>query len=243
MSKFFERSLKVAEHFLQTAVVIDDRAFHNERRAQEATPTELTAPPTLATIEATSPHDSNATEPVTPDPPIEESLDPDPHGIDARAVIDSFAQRGIVCSVLRREPDEDLTAVGDRAHLLSVAADIVIVDWQVHRPDGSDSNEETQNFLQSAVRESMQSQPQQLRLIVVYTGSLDLFKVSEEVGKCLESAAESAPMKEGELRSECSERAWWYWASRATNESQNFENIRSKAMPTWPAAPLTNSPS
>jgi hypothetical protein len=196
-SNFFSRSLSVATAFLQTAVVIDDRAFRDERNPPEALPGPLLAPDTLATAETsaeTLPQIS-----AKADDSISEKADPNPHGIDARAVIDSFAQFGIVCSVLRRAEDEDLTLVDDRAHRLSAAADISVVDWQVHNADGSDSSEQTLNFLQAAVRESIESQPQQLRLIIIYTGSLDLIGVGAEVAKCLESAAGVAPFQESEL--------------------------------------------
>jgi hypothetical protein len=191
--RFFKRSLQIAAEFLQTAVVIDDRAFRDEATLPEVTPGPLVAPDSLETVDISSL--PSLSEPATDFEPV----DPNPHGIDARAVIDSFAELGIVCSVLRRESGEDLTNLGDRAHKLSVAVDISVVDWQVHRPDGSDSHEETLEFVKTAVEESIRSQPEQLRLIIIYTGTLDLLSVAAEIEKCLQSAAGFEPQKDGDF--------------------------------------------
>lgn len=191
-SRFFQRSLEIAAQFLHTAVVIDDRAFRDDS-GLSVTPGPLVPPDTLATVDPSSV--TSPSERATPSQPVA----PNPHGIDARAVIDSFADLGIVCSVLRRESGEDLTNVEDRAHKLSVAADISVVDWEVRRPDGSDSHEETLRFLRAAVEDSIKTQPEQLRLIIVYTGTVDLVSVAQEIERCLQSAAEFAPQKDGEL--------------------------------------------
>lgn len=194
-SSFFKRSLEVAAGFLQTAVVIDDRAFRDEFSFPEATPGPLVEPDSLATADLSLPTPVIAQTDIS----VSDQANPNPHGIDARAVIASFAQLGIICSVLRREPNEDLTMLGDRAHKLSVAADISVVDWEVHHVDGSRSHDETLKFLRSAVEESLHSQPEQLRLIIIYTGSLDLVAIADEVGQFLQSSSGVAPDKEGDF--------------------------------------------
>lgn len=200
-SAFFQRSSRVAQKFLQTAVVIDDRAFRPGSAVPELPVVQLTPPPTPMTVEpiaassATIAESTTAVEEQAAEPP----KDPDPHGIDAEVVIESFAQHGIVCSVLRREANGNLTSSIDRVHQLLLIADILILDWQVHHPDGSDSFEGTLRFLESAVRKSIQDTPQQLRLIVIYTGANDLLRVAEKIGECLKSAAGKEPSKDGDF--------------------------------------------
>lgn len=199
-SAFFQRSVIIAKKFLQTAVVIDDRAFFDPLGQPEPQIIGLSPPPTPATAPI---GDSSPTisEPVAPvlERTEELPMDPDPHGINAKLIIESFAHEGIVCSVLRRTSGEDLTSPTDPAHLLSLVADILIVDWQVHDPRGSDSTEETLKFIKAAVGESLRDTPQKLRLIVIYTGASDLFEVARQVGLCLEAAASKPPRKDGDF--------------------------------------------
>lgn len=199
-SAFFERSVTIAKRFLQTAVVIDDRAFFNADGKPEPQIIELSPPPTPTTapIGDSSPTIPGPVAPVL-ERPEELPMDPDPHGINARLIIESFAQQGIVCSVLRRTVGEDLTSPTDRAHLLFLIADILIVDWQVHNPNGSDSTEETLKFIKAAVGESLRDTPQKLRLIVIYTGASNLLEVATQVGLCLETAANKPPRKDGDF--------------------------------------------
>jgi hypothetical protein len=195
-SEFFKRSLDVAKRFLQTAVVIDDRAFLTEQIV-EATPHAVATPPTPST--AIPPAKSN--EELSGDSGDLRAMsvpDSNPHRLDAEAVIESFAQLGITCSVLKRVPHQNPAAAGT-AHELFEPADILIIDWQTRRSDGSDSHAETLNFLETAVTDSTRSTPQQLRLVVVYTGAIDLLDVADQVGGRIRAAIGTAPKKDGEF--------------------------------------------
>jgi hypothetical protein len=194
-SEFFQTSLKVAERFLQTAVVIDDRAFiRNEVR--EPIPHAIDAPPTPSTA-APLAGDSVPHSAVAPTDALIVTPDTDPHGINAETVIRSFAERGIVCSVLQRFQFQNPADVGTSGQKVLIPADILVIDWQVHRDDGSDSSEETLDFLTAAVDESTQYTPEQLRLIIVYTGALDLLEVADKIEKRLTKSGELPPQKYG----------------------------------------------
>lgn len=195
-TKFFERSLDVAKRFLQTAVVIDDRAFLSEQivetipHAASEPPTPSTAmPPAKATKDSTDNAENLRVTSVR---------DPSTHSLNAEDVIESFAKLGITCSVLKRVPDQNPAAVGT-AHELFEPADILIIDWQTRRSDGSDSHEETLNFLGTAVTDSTRATPQQLRLVMVYTGAIDLLDVAGQVGAKIKAATGTDPKKDGEF--------------------------------------------
>lgn len=197
-SEFFQTSLKVVGRFLQTAVVIDDRAFR-QGAVREPIPHTIEAPPTPSTVQPLTedlfpagPNVVESNEIVVPIP------DPDPHGIDAEKTIRAFAELGIVCSVLQRFPGINPADLGQSGEKLLVPADILVIDWQVHRDDGSDSNEETLNFLAVSVDESAQYAPEQLRLIIVYTGAQDLLKVAEKIKERLTIPDKSPPQADGE---------------------------------------------
>jgi len=198
-SKFFQRSLRVAERFLQTAVVIDDRAFREEM-VLEPPPEALVSPPTPSSAPLS---DAVLFEPslpaAEPSPVTIQIEDPDPHGLDAEAVIKSFAELGIICSVLRRVPDENPADPGHSARLLLAPADILIIDWQIHRADGSNTPEETLKFLETAVTVSATESPEQLRVILIYTGALDLLSVVEQAEARLKAVNGLNVQKDGDF--------------------------------------------
>lgn len=197
-TKFFERSLSVAKRFLQTAVVIDDRAFSRKELIQTV-PHTVAEPPTPSTAlpVGTAEPNKQSTEDAAPQEATS-IPDPDPHRLDAETVIEAFAKAGIVCSVLQRFPNQNPAASGT-AHELFDPADILIIDWQTRRADGTDSHEETLEFLGSAVSDSARESPQQLRLVIVYTGAVDLLDVAAQVGKKIEAVLGGVPTKDGEF--------------------------------------------
>src|SRR5205085_4533862 len=97
-TKFFERSLSVAKRFLQTAVVIDDRAFLRKELIQTV-PHTVAEPPTPSTALpfGTTEPEKASTENAAPKEATS-IPDPDPHRLDAEIVIEAFAKAGIVCS-------------------------------------------------------------------------------------------------------------------------------------------------
>lgn len=198
-SRFFQRSLNAAEGFLQTAVVIDDRAFQLGS-VREPAPVPLISPPTPSSILI---DEDTFLEPVVEAAQSAETAiiqldDVNPHALDAREVIESFAQRGIICSVLQRAPEVSPTAQGQSPRRLLDPADIIIIDWQVHHEDGSDSSDSTLDFLEDSVKNSSRESPEQLRVTIVYTGALELLKVAEAIEERLESVQGLIFQKDGD---------------------------------------------
>ncbi len=175
-SAFFQRSRKVAEQFLQTAVVIDDRAFQDANECKPLVEM-LALPPTPSTVE---PRHQEAA-PARPPAQTQEAVGPpQAHGLDPQPVIDGFARHGIVCSVLRRQPDDCLDKPTNRLSRLAAVADILVLDWNIH--SGTvESAEETLNLLETAIRRNEEETPRQLRLIVIYTGEIDLLRIAERI--------------------------------------------------------------
>src|SRR5713226_3592337 len=89
---------RAVERFLQSAVVVDDRAF----LPSAIQPTRLRTPSpeaeTLAEIEE---------EEKTPGPVSDSEVgDPANTQLNAKEIVDAFAARGVVCGVLRPSADE-----------------------------------------------------------------------------------------------------------------------------------------
>lgn len=175
---FTETCRGVAEQFIQTVVVIDDRSFAE--------------PPAAVTPEAVEPGVRGYEAPATgetdggdfadrsPDP----SGDPEPvkHGLDGKGLTRGFAAMGINCALYVPEPAESgLGGEGDRAALtsglLARRADIVVVDWLL---DGRTSNQ-ARDFIKQILKDDA-NQGGRLRLLAVYTGADDLRAHRQDLG-------------------------------------------------------------
>ncbi len=155
---------RAVERFLQSAVVVDDRAF----LPSAIQPTRLRTPSpeaeTLAEIEE---------EEKTPGPVSDSEVgDPANTQLNAKEIVDAFAARGVVCGVLRPSADEtdEVRRVAPRAIRRS---DLVIVDWHLHGDDG----EAAVALLQDVVKEAGEA----MRLVAVYTGDPDLPRVARRL--------------------------------------------------------------
>ena len=142
----------VAERFLQTVVVLDDGAYMGPA---EAPPTVVEPDEDVAIPE--EPEEGEGVPAIPPATPI--------NALDAQTLITGFAKQGLVCAVLAPHLDEDGSEATVRA---SRRADIVILDWQL-----GDHGERAKEIIQKITEEDA-SEGGRVRMIVVYTASLDL---------------------------------------------------------------------
>lgn len=166
-SEFFSFSQNIAEQFLQTAVIIDDRA---EFSSQEEIQPQDVNPPSIRrrpSAEETEPDNSDLNT---------QNDENRSHFLDAKIITDQFAQKGIICSVLKPTNQDELSSIKDTVVKLVSCADIVILDWQLHNDDGEFAQE---IILQIASGNDASSK--QLRLITIYTGEPDIIQVAEKV--------------------------------------------------------------
>jgi hypothetical protein len=159
------RSRKVIEDFLQTVVVLDDDAVLEP----------------LSVVEVVN----------EPDPGISVSLDSDEspsiprtsRSLEARVVMESFASRGLVCTIL--SPGTG-TIESEPTILASRRADIVVLDWQNRNDDGVKAKEVIR-FLTTSDFEL----GGRLRLIAIYTAETKLDTVQADIAAQLEGFHES----------------------------------------------------
>ena len=111
--------------------------------------------------------------------------------LDAKKVIDSFAQKGIVCSVLRPYQEEMGTLTGTLEKLAN-CADIVVIDWSLYKDDGEKALE-----MVGRIVESSAGNPAQLRLIVIYTIDPRIVDIAQRIKDRLTGMAEASVTKDG----------------------------------------------
>lgn len=153
--EFSERSLQVCRDFLQTAVIIDDRAFDKP----------ATSTPSVAQIPGRG---------GQPFKEIKKISSKNERFLDTRTLIKSFADHGIICSALEfTDFGENSVSFKKTAQL----ADIAIIDWEM---EDEKTGENALKFISSLLEDDFSS-PQRFRLVTIYTATLDLEDISQKI--------------------------------------------------------------
>lgn len=190
-SSFFRRSKKVAEEFLKTVILVDDLASFEDTPSIEPID-KLVPPPTRRGGRSRRQRQTNSSDEQFDEPIIKiPESELDPHQLNAKRVIDGFAQKGIVCSVLR--PHENDTTIIETLRRLAVCADVVIIDWNLHGDDGQKAQEMIVQVISSP-----DTPPSQLRLIVIYTGEPDIVGITEKIKLNLQQKFKNEAIREEE---------------------------------------------
>lgn len=155
---FMELSTEVAKRFLHTVVFVDDQAIFEEKQQ----PTALTQPKRIARK-------------------VNESQERDyrnPHILNAKKVMDEFASKGMICSVLKpNEGENPLEYVKQAAK----RADIFILDWKINDDDGETAREIIKMIISLDLVTYLR-----LRLIIIYTGEPNIDSISESIKEKLD---------------------------------------------------------
>lgn len=190
----FNFSYEAARSYLQTAVFVDDRIYETGT-GKVAPVVNLQAPvrrkPAVAGAESV----------VTTTLPPNDSGDQDAKGgFSAQDIVVSFANEGIVCGLYQPLPKERLDDASS-ACKLCLGADIVIVDWDLG--GGGSIGDRAQDLIVSLVKRSTDDVPEQLRLVVVYTGETNLTvildRVFERLGNLLAEGVTPKKDESGDL--------------------------------------------
>jgi hypothetical protein len=204
MKTFDQLQRDAVVRFLQTVLIVDDRAYADGTpRAEKSTvvadlvdpaalpegalplaaqpsPTgplesgQLSDPPILASLPA-------QTEQLEVHPPPEEESK---RRLDIKRLADLFADLGLTCGVLKPEQEE---RVVDRIVKVATRADIVVLDWWLG--DGSEDAVE-------AIRRLVSAPYRSRRLVAVYTTYRGLGSVMQAIK---ETVADWTPVADSEL--------------------------------------------
>lgn len=171
---------QAAGQFLQTVVVIDNEAVFCEKPCNYFDQIEIVqtveAPP-AGVLGGQKVHSQEKLE-VPGTPPVElagdgstdintgspESLSK--NILKAKPLIDAFADKGVVCSIIRPEPEEE--KVVERAVAVASVADIVVVDWALGKKKGEAEDLKAREIIKRIIEGDLKKRGR-LRLIAVYT--------------------------------------------------------------------------
>lgn len=107
------------------------------------------------------------------------------HGLDAKAIVDAFADEGMVCGVLRpseQEANEEKAVVG-RVREAARRADIVILDWVLKKDD--EEGELAREILRTLLKDD--DSQHTLRFFAIYTATPRLREIAGLCEQLLES--------------------------------------------------------
>jgi len=156
-------SIQVAHSFLQTVVVVDDRALNPvvPEPADHDTP-------------SSSSHRGVVGGLRMPDDEVG-----DQHDLDAKRISQAFARHGLVCGLLSPSSSEPLA---DELLTAARRADLVVLDWILDRDEGRAAMELLNRLLKSdSVRGA-----ERLRAIAIYTGQRDLRAIADKLAELLD---------------------------------------------------------
>ena len=157
--EYERRCREVAKRFLQTAIVIDDKAHMAADRNNDGPKAEVVAPDRRAP--ASSQEDQG---------PVGRGSE---HSLNARSIMESFSALGVICG-----------AVAPESSTMEVMrqADIVVLDWILKVDDPKYALELLRDLLAGEVNRNS------LRLVAIYTGEARLGDICAAIVDALKEA-------------------------------------------------------
>ncbi|AOG09973.1 response regulator receiver domain [Agrobacterium sp. RAC06] len=169
---FEEQCSSAAANFLQTAVLVDDQA-------EFGMPADMVSDPDGGAFEDPDELSAVSVTGATPAAqPIRERL-------DAGAITRGFAEKGLICSVLK---PQSAASISMEVLRLAPKSDIIVLDWQM----GSVDNGDIALGIIFKVLEMDRRAGGRLRLFAIYTGVRDLSTVSVRIADELPSLKASS---------------------------------------------------
>lgn len=154
---FMQLSEEVAKKFLHTIVVVDDEATFEEKRIS---PKEVITP----TRRGKDRDSGSSSE--------DDHKRGTQHCLNAKEVIDNFASKGIVCSILKPEKESDWAL----SKSVAKRTDVFIIDWEINNDDGDTAVKIIDDIIKSD-----KTQEPRLRLIIIYTGETEVYRISSKI--------------------------------------------------------------
>jgi len=179
---FQDRVDGVVRDFLETALVVDDAALGLAPtvRAPDAV-TLPESPKVERASKAPKPRVRLDLELV--EPPDADDVESVAHAVadeplKTRVLIDSFADDGIICSVIAPLRDDD---VHKRVLKAAARADLLVFDWELHRDGGAVARA----LVKGVLEQDASADRRRLRVIAIYTSQPRLFSIMESVAEHL----------------------------------------------------------
>ncbi|HEV7570645.1 MAG TPA: response regulator receiver domain [Thermoanaerobaculia bacterium] len=155
-------AVEIVSHFLESVVIVDDEADYSPvlHRVAAEVKQEIVTPSRFPKSRLKIPDRSAGGGNI----------------LDAKRVVDSFAERGIVCAILRPAEGEDPS---ERTQQVARRADILVLDWNFHADNGDTARKLLRGVLGGDVSANRR------RLIAIYTAERNLREIVNSIREVL----------------------------------------------------------
>lgn len=168
--KFSDDQYDAARSFAHTMIVVDDEPV--DETSKEKVTSDVVRPSRLTASKAAA----------NQDPPKRTLKDRHSHSLDAKTLIKSALELGLVCSVVNPSGDEDNVAEG--VAKASTRADIISLDWHMR---GDDDGDLACKIIEEIIRRD-EAIGGRLRLIAIYTGDKRQATILKKIKSALSPA-------------------------------------------------------
>jgi len=155
MSDFIKFSQDIVREFLQTTVILDDRAYQNKGMPYSQP----------GSVQTPGRGDLKNKEPDTKSASFS-----DDKALDVKEITDGFLKSGIISCVIQYSSGTHL----DGFYVLAKKSDIIVLDWELTKNSGVDCK----SIIQELIKRDAASR---LRMICIYTGNNDLKSIDAQV--------------------------------------------------------------
>ena len=180
---FLDDRLKAVRRFAQTMIVVDDEA-------------DLTVPAERVPENVVRPSRRQSRAAGDESEQIGRVVDQNDtdrtHILDGKVLVDSALEHGLVCSVLRPGPNEDVLDTVVRA---AQRVDIICLDWKIHDDDGNT----TVSLIKEIVKADQLGEGR-LRLIVIYTAEHARTRILDRIKREISSSVSTRDRSRMRLR-------------------------------------------
>ena len=187
-SKLEEAIISTVENYIQTVVLVDDMIY--ERKSGVVTPQKLAAPQKTLRMKTLKSREKDENK---KDAVVDRDANDDVNEVSFHDVQDYYAKKKIICSLYQPKKNAGV-GVNSDVYKLCTAADVIVVDWQLHDDSGKNALE----LIANIVYQSKTDVPEQTRLIIIYTLEQNLGQVASDVFDKLEEKLGNGQVNPGD---------------------------------------------
>ena len=173
MSSFDKMCNEAVKRFIRTIAIIDDEAtYHKTQPSQDKDNTKTVKSPVTGLMTGNHDADSSATNEDSTDARFQDNHE-DFSLLDAKVVINAFADMGIACCIQSPKHEESPC---ERAVKLAASVDVLVIDWLIDKED--------KLLPRDIIKEVLEEDKKtggRMRLIVVYTAQPHVDQMITEI--------------------------------------------------------------
>jgi hypothetical protein len=190
MNSFEEICNQAVKRFIKTVAIIDDEATYDLRPSQNEMYKQNPLNPPVNGMMGKIAVESSTSGVDKTDASTQKDNDISSQ-LDAKAVVNAFADMGIVCCIQRPEIEDHPFK---RAVNLAASVDVLVIDWVLNKKNRSLSR----NIIKKILEEDKRA-GHRMRLIIVYTSHYYISSMLEDIEKVIHKIYDNDPLMKNRI--------------------------------------------